>query len=199
MAIDYQSVEGIQYELRNARGRLGKDPELTQARSGESMAKFSIAVDRNRRLPDGSFEKIGVTWHQVRVYGAQAENIAASLKAGDSVIVSGRGEVLVGLDEQPNQRPAIRTVNALNRGVMVTPDLTVQTVEVQPGMRAQARESLGVEQTPRTEQQAQQGYAPTSQPGYQEHAQRAQQSAATPPVQHGWPTAAPGSGGARFV
>lgn len=193
----YTRVEGIFYELTNERGRLGSDPESVRLRDGSMAANFSVAVDKHRYNESArEWEKVSTTWHQVSVYGAQAENVLASLRKGNSVVLSGRGQVLVAA-EMVDGRPQAKTVNALNRGVIVAPDLSYVSVEVTPGMRAQVREEQGPYSYAQQDGQVQQ------QGGSPQSYQAQSNGAPTKPPQWpdaaaggvSWETAAPGSGG----
>jgi len=68
-------------------GRLGQDPELRDA-GGSSVCSLSIATDESYTNSDG--ERVEQTeWHDVSVWGAQAEACAQYLSKGRQVYVSG--------------------------------------------------------------------------------------------------------------
>lgn len=63
-------------------GRLGSDPDLRHTTEGDPVAKFSLATSQNKdSKPD---------WHQVVVWGKQAENCSKFLSKGSQVYVEGR-------------------------------------------------------------------------------------------------------------
>jgi single-strand DNA-binding protein len=65
-------------------GRLGKDPEIVSAPSGTRIAKFSIATN------DGFGENKDTNWHNVVVFGKQADPVAQYLSKGSLAAVDGR-------------------------------------------------------------------------------------------------------------
>lgn len=69
-------------------GRLVKDPELRHTENGDKIyTKFTIAVQRNFRMPDGIRE---VDFIPVRVWGKKAEVIVKYMKKGSLITLSGR-------------------------------------------------------------------------------------------------------------
>lgn len=68
-------------------GRIGRDPELRFATSGNAVANFSVAVTRK---PNGQEE---TTWFDCVSFGEQAENYCADFVKGSRVIVIGRIEI----------------------------------------------------------------------------------------------------------
>lgn len=67
-------------------GNLTSDPELRQTNNGKSVMNFSLAYTPRR--PDGTD---GLTsYYEVTAWEYLAENIAASVKKGDRLIVVGR-------------------------------------------------------------------------------------------------------------
>lgn len=70
-------------------GNLGKDPELSQSKSGASIVKFSVATKEFRKNAAG--DNIEETeWHRIVVFGKSAENCARYLNKGSSVFVEGK-------------------------------------------------------------------------------------------------------------
>lgn len=72
-------------------GNLVADPTLAQSESGTKFAKFAVAVT-DRKLVDGKWVDGDTQFHRTTVFGRTAENAAASLAKGDTVIVSGNLE-----------------------------------------------------------------------------------------------------------
>jgi single-strand DNA-binding protein len=70
-------------------GNLGKDPELKSTPSGQSVARFSVATTETWKNQQG--EKQSKTeWHNVVVWGKQAETAEKYLRKGKQVLVEGR-------------------------------------------------------------------------------------------------------------
>lgn len=69
-------------------GRVVKDPELRHTESGDKIyTKFTIAVQRNFRLPDGIRE---ADFIPIKVWGKKAEVIVKYVKKGSLISLSGR-------------------------------------------------------------------------------------------------------------
>ena len=70
-------------------GNLTRDPELKTLPNGTAVASFSIATNRSHKKIDGT--RVEETeFHNIIVYGAQAESCAQYLKKGSSAYVQGR-------------------------------------------------------------------------------------------------------------
>ncbi len=70
-------------------GNLGKDPELKVTPSGQPVAKFSVATTETWKNPQG--EKQSKTeWHNIVVWGKQAEIAEKYLRKGKQILVEGR-------------------------------------------------------------------------------------------------------------
>lgn len=70
-------------------GRLGKDPELRYTQSGTANAKFPVATDRKYRNKEGEWIE-ETEWHNIKVWGTQAENCEKFLSKGREVFIEGR-------------------------------------------------------------------------------------------------------------
>lgn len=70
-------------------GNLTRDPELRALPSGMSVTQFSLATNRVFRDKAGAKQE-AVDYHNVVVFGRQAETSAQYLKKGQSVYVEGR-------------------------------------------------------------------------------------------------------------
>ena len=70
-------------------GRLGKDPEIKYAPSGMAMAAFSLATDESRKDAQGNRTQI-TEWHNIVLWGKQAEIAGEYLKKGSLIYVEGR-------------------------------------------------------------------------------------------------------------
>lgn len=70
-------------------GNLTRDPELRSLPSGGQVASFSVATNRVYKKQDGSKQE-STDYHNVVVFGRQAETVSQYLKKGSSVYVEGR-------------------------------------------------------------------------------------------------------------
>ncbi|HEY4482878.1 MAG TPA: single-stranded DNA-binding protein [Candidatus Paceibacterota bacterium] len=70
-------------------GRLTRDPELKALPMGGSVTTFSVATGRVWKDRDGN-KKEDTQFHNVVVFGKQAETVAQYLKKGQEVLVEGR-------------------------------------------------------------------------------------------------------------
>lgn len=70
-------------------GNLTRDPELRALPSGIQVATFSVATNRVYKDKDGN-KKEQADFHNIVVFGRQAETTAQYLKKGSSVLVEGR-------------------------------------------------------------------------------------------------------------
>jgi single-strand DNA-binding protein len=70
-------------------GNLTRDPELKALPSGMNVCSMSIATNRVYKDRDGNRQE-NVDYHNVVVFGNQAENSAKYLSKGNGVYVEGR-------------------------------------------------------------------------------------------------------------
>ncbi len=70
-------------------GNLTRDPEMKALPSGMQVCSFSLATNRVFNDRDGKRQEIA-DYHNVVVFGKQAENCAKYLKKGNSAYVEGR-------------------------------------------------------------------------------------------------------------
>jgi len=70
-------------------GNLTRDPELKALPSGANVTSFSIATNRVWKDKDGNRQE-NVDYHNIVVFGRQAETVAQYLKKGSSAYVEGR-------------------------------------------------------------------------------------------------------------
>lgn len=70
-------------------GNLTRDPELKSLESGQQVASFSLATNRTFKDKDGN-KKEQAEFHNVVVFGKQAESVAQYLKKGSQAYVEGR-------------------------------------------------------------------------------------------------------------
>jgi len=70
-------------------GNLTRDPELRALPSGMNVCSFSVATNRVYRDREGKKQE-QTDFHNVVVFGRQADTVAQYLKKGRSVFVEGR-------------------------------------------------------------------------------------------------------------
>lgn len=70
-------------------GNLTRDPELKALPSGNQVCTFAIATNRVYNDRDGNRQE-DTEFHNIVVFGKQAENVAKYLKKGSSAYVEGR-------------------------------------------------------------------------------------------------------------
>lgn len=70
-------------------GNLTRDPELKAIPSGQNVATFSIATNRKYKDKDGNM-KDETEYHNIVIWGKDAENAGKYLGKGNSVFVEGR-------------------------------------------------------------------------------------------------------------
>ena len=70
-------------------GNLGKDPELKMTPSGQALARFSVATTESWKNPQGERQS-KTEWHNVVVWGKQAEIAEKFLRKGKQVLIEGR-------------------------------------------------------------------------------------------------------------
>ncbi len=70
-------------------GNLTRDPEIRSLPSGIQVTSFSIATNRIWKDKEGAKQE-AVEYHNIVVFGRQAETSAQYLKKGGSVLIEGR-------------------------------------------------------------------------------------------------------------
>lgn len=70
-------------------GNLTRDPELKALPSGMNVSNFSIATNRVFRDRDGKKQE-QTDFHNVVVFGRQADTVSQYMKKGSSVFIEGR-------------------------------------------------------------------------------------------------------------
>jgi single-strand DNA-binding protein len=70
-------------------GNLTRDPELRALPSGMNVANFSVATNRVFKDRDGKNQE-QTDFHNIVVFGRQADTVSQYLKKGSSVFVEGR-------------------------------------------------------------------------------------------------------------
>jgi single-strand DNA-binding protein len=70
-------------------GNLTRDPELRALPNGGNVASFGVATNRVFKKQDGSRQE-ATEFHNVVVFGRQAETVAQYLKKGSAAYIEGR-------------------------------------------------------------------------------------------------------------
>lgn len=70
-------------------GNVGRDPEMRFTGNGNAITTFSVATNRNRRTPEGAWEK-ETEWFDVVTFRELAERCSQNLQKGSRVYVEGR-------------------------------------------------------------------------------------------------------------
>ncbi|MAZ41099.1 single-stranded DNA-binding protein [bacterium] len=70
-------------------GNLTRDPELKALPSGTNVTSFSLATNRSYKDKDGN-QQDQTEYHNIVVFGRQAETVAQYLRKGSSALVEGR-------------------------------------------------------------------------------------------------------------
>lgn len=70
-------------------GNLGKDAELTFLPSGQPVCKFSLATNRSWKDKNGDWQE-ETEWHNIVLWGEQAERYAQYLTKGQKIYIEGR-------------------------------------------------------------------------------------------------------------
>lgn len=70
-------------------GNLGKDPDLRYTPSGQAVANFSLATNEKYKDKDGQMVE-RTEWHNITVWGKQAETAKEYLKKGRQIYLEGR-------------------------------------------------------------------------------------------------------------
>lgn len=72
-------------------GNLGKDPEVRSTATGQQVATFSLATNRVWRDKNGEKQE-KTEWHNIKVWGKQAEIAGRYLTRGKTIFLEGRIE-----------------------------------------------------------------------------------------------------------
>ena len=70
-------------------GNLGKAPEVKATPSGLTVARFSLATTETWKDPQGG-KQSKTEWHNIVVWGKQAEIAENYLRKGNQVVIEGR-------------------------------------------------------------------------------------------------------------
>lgn len=92
-------------------GRLGKDPELTYTQAGTARCKFSMATSEVYTDHSGDRQE-KTEWHNIIVWGKQAESAGKYLQKGREVYVEGKIETRSWEDEKTGQKKWMTEIKA---------------------------------------------------------------------------------------
>jgi single-strand DNA-binding protein len=84
-------------------GNLGKDPEVRYTSGGQAVANLRIATSRSWTDKASGQKKEETEWHDVEVWGKQAEQCGEYLAKGRQVYVEGRLKTDKWQDKQSGQ------------------------------------------------------------------------------------------------
>ena len=70
-------------------GRVGKDPELRYATSGDAICNLTVATSESWKDKASGEKKEAVEWHKVSMFGKLAEIAGQYLKKGSLVYIEG--------------------------------------------------------------------------------------------------------------
>jgi single-strand DNA-binding protein len=102
-------------------GNLGRDPEMSYTPNGVAVTKFSLAVTRLDRSPNGERQK-ETDWFNIVAWRNLAETCNSYLRKGNKVFVEGRLVQRKYTDKTGTERTAIDVV--INDMEMLTPKET---------------------------------------------------------------------------
>jgi single-strand DNA-binding protein len=85
-------------------GNLGKDPEVRYTSGGQAVANLRIATSRSWTDKQSGQRKEETEWHDVEVWGKQAEQCGEFLAKGRQVYVEGRLKTDTWDDKQSGQK-----------------------------------------------------------------------------------------------
>jgi len=84
-------------------GNLGKDPEVRYTQGGQAVANLRIATSRSWTDKQSGQRKEETEWHDVEVWGKQAEQCGEYLAKGRQIYVEGRLKTDKWQDKQSGQ------------------------------------------------------------------------------------------------
>jgi single-strand DNA-binding protein len=84
-------------------GNLGRDPEVRSTPSGQPNAKFTLATNRRWRDKNGQKQE-QTEWHNIVVWGKQAEVAGQYLTKGKQIYLEGRIQTSSWEDKQTGEK-----------------------------------------------------------------------------------------------
>jgi single-strand DNA-binding protein len=84
-------------------GNLGRDPEVRSTPSGQAVASFTLATNRRWRDKNGQKQE-ETEWHNIVVWGKQAEIAGQYLTKGKQIFLEGRLQTRSWEDRQSGEK-----------------------------------------------------------------------------------------------
>ena len=94
-------------------GRLGKDPEVSYTQSGTARCRFSLVTSEKYYEKGGDQLKEVVQWHNVVVWGRQAESSGKYLGKGSLVVIEGSVEYRSWDDSNTGEKKYMTEIKAV--------------------------------------------------------------------------------------
>ncbi len=88
-------------------GNLGRDAELRYTPSGAAVSKFSLATTEQWNDKSGNRQE-RTEWHNIDLWGKQAETLTEYLRKGKQVYIEGRLQTDEYTDKEGNKRKTTR-------------------------------------------------------------------------------------------
>ena len=88
-------------------GRISHDLELRHTPGGKAVCSFTVAVDRDRKKEDGSYD---TDWIRCVAWGSKGEFIARHFEKGKPIVVEGRMQTRDCTDKDGNKRTATEII-----------------------------------------------------------------------------------------
>ena len=85
-------------------GNLGRDPEMRSLPSGDQVAEFSVATTRKWKSRNTGERQEETEWHNIKVFGRQAEIAGQYLRKGKQVYIEGRIHTRSWEDKQSGEK-----------------------------------------------------------------------------------------------
>lgn len=70
-------------------GHAGQDAELVTLKSGQQLAKFSLATNESYKNKDGEWQD-KTAWHNLQMWGPGAERAVANIQKGTQLVIKGK-------------------------------------------------------------------------------------------------------------
>lgn len=71
-------------------GRLGRDPQITNSKTGRAITKLSIATSKSWRDKNTQEKQEKTEWHNIVAFGSTGEVCGKYLRKGSSAYIEGR-------------------------------------------------------------------------------------------------------------
>lgn len=124
-------------------GNLTRDPELRSLPSGIKVCTFSLATNRVWKDKNGAKQE-SADYHNIVVFGRQAETVAQYMKKGNSILVEGRMQTR-SWDDKTSGEKKYRTEIVADRTQFGPKGNAGGASTTSAGSKAPASESEGVD------------------------------------------------------